>query len=152
MPAARASSRKSSALRCSAASASGSARIWRNAASAAAAFAGVMPALKMKPGVVYLRYWISSRLPATYPPQLASDFDSVPDHSSTSARSTPKCSPMPPPVGAEHAEAVRLVDHQQRAMALLDRDERRQVGDVAVLAVDALDDDQHPAVLMARRR
>jgi hypothetical protein len=48
----------------------------------------------------------------------------------------------------EHADAVRLVDHEQRLVLALDLDEGRQVGDVTVLAVDAFDDDQHPAVLV----
>ena len=38
-------------------------------------------------GAVYLRYSMSSAEPAMYPPQLASDLESVPIHSSTPARS-----------------------------------------------------------------
>ena len=43
---------------------------------------------------------------------------------------------------AEHAERMGFVDHQEGLVALLDVDEARQVGDVAIHAVEAFDDDQ----------
>jgi len=52
-------------------------------------------------------------------------------------------------VCAHHADAVRLIDHQQGAVAVLDVDDRRQVGDVAVHAVHTLDDYQAAAVQRA---
>ena len=72
----------------------------------------------------------------------------VPIQTSTSPRSTPKCSPMPRPVGPQHAHRVGLVDHQQRLVPLLHLDEAGQVGNVAVHAVHALDRDQHAAILV----
>ena len=42
-----------------------------------------------------------------------------------------------------------LVDHQQGLVPLLHVDQLGQIGDVAVHAVDALDDDQHAAILAA---
>ena len=46
---------------------------------------------------------------------------------------------------AEDAERVRLIDHQPGAVALLQLDELRQVGDVAVHGIEAFDDDQRVA-------
>ena len=48
----------------------------------------------------------------------------------------------------QHAQRVGLVDHQQRLVPLLDLDELRQIGNVAVHAVHALDDQQHAAILV----
>ena len=48
------------------------------------------------------------------------------------------------------ADRVGLVDHQERLVPLLDFDELRQIGEVAVHAVDAFDDDQHAAIFAAR--
>ncbi len=47
---------------------------------------------------------------------------------------------------AEHADAVRVVDHQARAVALLLLDDRRQVGEVPLHRKDAIDDDQLAAL------
>ena len=49
----------------------------------------------------------------------------------------------------QHAQGMRLVDHQQGLVPLLQVDELGQIGDVAVHAVDALDDDQHAAIVAA---
>ena len=57
-----------------------------------------------------------------------------------------------PAAAAEHAERVRFVHHQKGAVAPLDLDEVRQVGNVAVHAVQAFDDDQHALVLQAALR
>ena len=56
---------------------------------------------------------------------------------------------MPRPVLPIVPMRVGLVDHQERLVPLLDLDELRQVGEVAVHAVDAFDDDQHAAILAA---
>mgnify|MGYP006978591752 FL=1 len=50
---------------------------------------------------------------------------------------------------AEHARRVRLVDHQEAAVLLLDAHELRHGGNVAVHAVHALGDDEHLGVLIA---
>jgi len=47
---------------------------------------------------------------------------------------------------------VRFVDHQKGSVAPLDLDELRQVGNVAVHAVQALDDDQYALILQAALR
>ncbi len=47
---------------------------------------------------------------------------------------------------AEHAQRVGLVDVEERLVALLDFDEPRQVGNIAVHAVHALDGDRHAAI------
>ena len=52
--------------------------------------------------------------------------------------------------GAEHADPVRLVDHQPRAVAAAELDDRRQVADVALHREDAVDDDEHPAAVARR--
>ena len=52
--------------------------------------------------------------------------------------------------GAEHAGAVRLVDHQPRAVRLAQLDDPRQVGDVALHREDAVDDDEDAAAVVAR--
>ena len=46
--------------------------------------------------------------------------------------------------GTEHAEAVRLVDHQPRAVLPAERDDLRQRGDVALHRVDPVDNYQEP--------
>ena len=53
---------------------------------------------------------------------------------------------------AHRAERMGLVDVEHRVMLLLDVDEARQVGVVAVHAVDALDRDEHAAVAVADAR
>ena len=55
-------------------------------------------------------------------------------------------------VRAQHADGMGFVDHQQGLVPLLDLDEPRQVGKVAVHAVDAFDGDQHAAVFAAELR
>ena len=55
-------------------------------------------------------------------------------------------------VRAHHADRMRLVDHQQGLVPLLDLDEPRQIGIVAVHAVDAFDRDQHAAIFAAQLR
>ena len=52
---------------------------------------------------------------------------------------------------AEHAGAVRLVDHQARAVALAQLDDVHQRRDVALHREDAVDDDQHAAAVALRR-
>ena len=52
-----------------------------------------------------------------------------------------------PAAGSHRAERVGLVDVEQRVVTFLRRDEFRQVGVVAVHAIDALDRDHHAAVL-----
>ncbi len=44
---------------------------------------------------------------------------------------------------AHHAEGMRFVHHQECLVAALDVDEARQLGEIAVHAVNAFDDDQH---------
>jgi len=72
-------------------------RAWIEAI-AAAVLGGESPTLKTNPGVVYLRYSISSARPAMYPPQDPKDLLRVPIQMSTSLGLTPKCSEMPRPV------------------------------------------------------
>ena len=50
------------------------------------------------------------------------------------------------PSRAEHSDRVCLVDHEPRLVASLDGEDLRQIRDVTVGAVYALDDDQCPAV------
>ena len=50
----------------------------------------------------------------------------------------------------EHAGAVRLVDHQPRAVALAQLADLAQRRDVALHREDAVDDDQHAAAVAAR--
>ena len=50
---------------------------------------------------------------------------------------------------AEHARRVRLVDHQEATVLLLDAHKLRHGGNVAVHAVHALGDDEHLGVLIA---
>ena len=59
---------------------------------------------------------------------------------------------MPRPRAREHADGMGLVDHQEGLVLLLDLDELRQVGDVAIHAVDAFDGDQHAAVFAPQIR
>ncbi len=66
---------------------------------------------------------------------------------STRRGSTPKCLENALSTGAQHPEAMGVVDHQPRLTAILDLDQRGQVADVAVHAVKALGDDQNPVVL-----
>ena len=54
-----------------------------------------------------------------------------------------------PARGPEHAQRMGLVDHQPGAVLLLQLDEPRQVGDVAVHRIQALDDDERALVEMA---
>ena len=56
----------------------------------------------------------------------------------------------PRAAGAEHARAVRLVDHQPRAVVLAQLDHARQVADVALHRVDAVHDHQHAAAVAGR--
>src|SRR6516165_9461666 len=93
----RASSKNSPARWRSSPTRSGSAAITWSAANAAAALAGDRPTLKTKPGALNLRFRISAREPAIYPPQLASDLLSVPIQMSTSLPESPKCSRIPRP-------------------------------------------------------
>ena len=52
--------------------------------------------------------------------------------------------------GAEHADGVRLVDHQPGAVAPAELDDRRQVAEVALHREDAVDDHQHAAAVAGR--
>ena len=61
----------------------------------------------------------------------------------------PQCSARPRPVSPEHAAAVRVVDHQPGAVALLELDDAGQIRDVAFGGVEALDDDERVFVLGA---
>ena len=54
---------------------------------------------------------------------------------------------MPAPRRAEHADAVRLVDHQPRAVALAELDDLGQRRDVALHREDAVDDDEDAAAV-----
>ena len=56
----------------------------------------------------------------------------------------------PGPARAEHAGAVRLVDHQARAVGLAQLDDLGQRGDVALHREDAVDDDEDPAAVVRR--
>ena len=87
--------------------------------------------------------------PAMKPPQVASDLENVPIRRSTSA-STPKQLAGAGAARAEHAGAVRLVDHQPRAVRLAELDDPRQGGDVALHREDAVDDDEHAAAVVDR--
>ena len=84
-----------------------------------------------------------------YPPQLASDLESVPIHRSTSdAGHAPVLADAP--AGRPHgAQRVRFIDQQQRLVLLLEFHEARQFGEVAIHAVHALDGDQHAAIAVA---
>ncbi len=57
-----------------------------------------------------------------------------------------------PPGPAQCSERMGLVDIEHRAMLFLDGDEMRQVGEVAIHAVDAFDRDQHAAMAVADSR
>ena len=70
---------------------------------------------------------ITSAGPAMKPPQLASDFENVPMRRSTRS-STPSSSQAPAPARAEHADAVRLVHHQPRAVLRAERRRSRASG------------------------
>ena len=67
---------------------------------------------------------------------------------STSRRSTPKCSAMPRPVAPSTPSEWASSIISSALVPVLDLDEARQVRNIAVHAVDALDDDQHAAVLV----
>ena len=84
---------------------------------------------------------ISSR-PATKPPLPASVFESVPILTSISSAVQPEMLLDAMARLSQHAQAVRLVDHQQAPMFLAQVDDGRQVDDVAVHAEDRVDDDQ----------
>ena len=63
--------------------------------------------------------------------------------------STPQCSAKPAAALAEHAQTVRVVDHQPGTVALLDLHQPGEVGHVAFGGVEALDDDQAILVVAA---
>ena len=69
---------------------------------------------------------------------------------STSPGSTPKRSAEPKAARSEHAQSVRFVDHQPGAMSPRCSDEGRQIGDIAIHAVMALDDEQRAPVARPR--
>ena len=48
--------------------------------------------------------------------------------------------------GAEYAQGVGFIDHQPGAVAALELDELGEFGNVTVHAIEALDDDQGPAI------
>src|SRR4051812_3828609 len=52
---------------------------------------------------------------------------------------------------AQHAEAMRLIDHEPGRMPPLDLDEALQIREIAIHAVEAFVDDQHAFVAMAHR-
>ncbi|MNV91195.1 hypothetical protein D3C71_1856630 [compost metagenome] len=52
---------------------------------------------------------------------------------------------------AENAERMRFVDHQPEAVFGPELQKRRQVGDIAVHRVDALDDDHDAAIVAGDR-
>ena len=79
------------------------------------------------------------------PPSEANDLLKVPITTSTWS-STPKYSAVPRPFRAQHPEAVRVVDHDPGAVLLGQSADRRQVGQVAFHAEDAVDHDQDPAL------
>ena len=82
------------------------------------------------------------------PPQEASDFENVPIRRSTSALDAEQLA-RAGAARAEHAGAVRLVDHQPRAVRAAELDDPRQVGDVALHREDAVDDHEHAAAVVA---
>ena len=92
---------------------------------------------------------MTSAGPAMKPPQLASDFENVPMRRSTRS-STPSSSAGARAARAEHAGAVRLVDHEPRAEALAEVADRRQRRDVALHREDAVDDDEDAAAVAGR--
>ena len=92
---------------------------------------------------------MTSAGPAMKPPQEASDFENVPIRRSTRS-STPSSSRGARAARAEHAGAVRLVDHQPRAVALAEVADLRQRRDVALHREDAVDDDEDAAAVARR--
>ena len=103
----------------------------RSAASAAPTAAGTPDAVNRNARLEIRRKSITSCGPAMKPPQDASDLLNVPIRRSTSA-STPKSSEAPAPRAPSTPAAVRLVDHQARAVGLAQLDDLRQRGDVAL--------------------
>ena len=65
--------------------------------------------------------------------------------------STPACSAIPRPVAPSTPSECASSTMSMRAVALLHLDEPREIGDVAVGAVHALDHDQRPTVLRRAR-
>ena len=85
---------------------------------------------------------MTARSPAMKPPTDASDLLNVPMTISTSS-STPRCSAAPAPVAPEHADAVRFVHVDARAVGLGELHDAAQIGDIAFHAEDAFGDDQN---------
>ncbi len=52
----------------------------------------------------------------------------------------------PCPACSQHAKAMRIVNHEPRAMAFLDGDQGREIAEVAVHRIEALGHDQRPLV------
>ena len=113
----------------------------RTAASAAPTAAGTAEAVNMNGRDWIRRNSITSAGPAITPPHEASDLEKVAIRRSTRS-STPSSSHVPAPRAPEHAERVRLVDHQPRAVARAQLGDLRQRGDVALHREHAVDDDQ----------
>ena len=52
----------------------------------------------------------------------------------------------------KHPKAMGVVDHQPGLVTVLDLDQRWQIGDVAVHAVESLGDDQNTVILASNGR
>ncbi len=83
-----------------------------------------------------------------YPPQLPKLLLNVPIQTSTSPRATPKCSAMPRPVAPSTPIEWASSIISSVLVPPFHLHELRQIGDVAVHAVHALDGDQHAAILV----
>ena len=83
------------------------------------------------------------------PPQEARLFEKVPIRRSTSSLE-PEQLGGARAARSEHADRVRLVDHQPGAVALAQLNDRRQVAEVALHREDAVDDHHHPAAVARR--
>ena len=64
------------------------------------------------------------------------------------ARVHPAVFGTPATMAAQHAEAMGIIDHQPRAIPLLDVHEAGQIGDVTFGRVQSLDDNQRVAILV----
>ena len=83
----------------------------------------------------------------TAPPTLASDLLKAIVTASTRSR-TPACSAAPRPSRPQHAESVRLVDHEPGAEPVAERGDPGQGGELAGHRVDAVDDDHRAGPLL----
>ena len=84
------------------------------------------------------------------PPHDASDFENVPIRRSTAVLDAERLAGARA-ARAQHAHAVRLVDHQPRAVLGRQLGHARHVADVALHRVDAVDHHEHAAAVGGRR-